>query len=129
MTINPGSKGEKSATVTPELTARHIGSGGLDVYATPAMIALMEAAAVTVLDPLLPEGQGSVGVALDVKHLAATPLGLTVRAEAEVTAVDGKRVTFTVRAWDDRELIGEGTHTRYIIDTARFMERVSAKSV
>lgn len=129
MTINPGSKGEKSATVTPELTARHIGSGGLDVYATPAMIALMEAAAVTVLDPLLPEGQGSVGVALDVKHLAATPLGLMVRAEAEVTAVDGKRVTFTVRAWDDRELIGEGTHTRYIIDTARFMERVSAKSV
>lgn len=129
MMINPGSKGEKSATVTPELTARHIGSGGLDVYATPAMIALMEAAAVTVLDPLLPEGQGSVGVALDVKHLAATPLGLTVRAEAEVTAVDGKRVTFTVRAWDDRELIGEGTHTRYIIDTARFMERASAKSV
>lgn len=129
MTINPGSKGEKSTTVTPELTARHIGSGGLDVYATPAMIALMEAAAVTVLDPLLPEGQGSVGVALDVKHLAATPLGHTVRAEAEVTAVDGKRVTFTVRAWDDRELIGEGTHTRYIIDTARFMERVSAKSV
>lgn len=129
MTINPGSKGEKSTTVTPELTARHIGSGGLDVYATPAMIALMEAAAVTVLDPLLPEGQGSVGVALDVKHLAATPLGHTVRAEAEVTAVDGKRVTFTVRAWDDRELIGEGTHTRYIIDTARFMERASAKSV
>lgn len=129
MQVIPGIKGEKSAVVTLELTARHMGSGGLDVYATPAMIALMEAAAVAALDLLLPVGQGSVGIALDVKHLAATPLGLTVRAEAEITAVEGKRVTFVVRAWDDRELIGEGTHTRYIIDTARFMERVSAKSV
>jgi predicted thioesterase len=128
MDIQPGIKGEKSVTVTPERTARHMGSGSLDVYATPAMIALMEAAAVAVLDPLLPEGQGSVGIALDVKHLAATPLGLTVRAEAEITAVDGKRVTFTVWAWDDRELIGEGTHTRYLIDTARFMERANTKS-
>ena len=122
-----GLKGEKETVVTAELTAQHMGSGGLAVYATPAMIALMEGAAVAALESSLSEGQSSVGIALDVKHLAATPLGLTVRAEAEVTAVDGKRVTFAVRAWDERELIGEGTHTRYIIDVARFMERVEGK--
>ncbi|MCA9916260.1 MAG: thioesterase family protein [Anaerolineaceae bacterium] len=128
MSITPGIKGEKTRIVTADLTAKHMGSGGLDVYATPAMIALMEGAAVTALESSLSAGQSSVGIALDVKHLAATPLGLTVRAEAEVTAVDGKRVTFAVRAWDNHELIGEGTHIRYIIDVARFMERVSAKS-
>lgn len=128
MNITPSVKGEKTVTVTPDLTAKHLGSGGLAVFATPAMVALMEGAAVMAIDPLLPEGQASVGISLEIKHLAATPLGLTVRAEAEVTAVDGKRVMFTVRAWDTHELIGEGTHTRYIIDTARFKERVEAKS-
>ncbi|MBI5667801.1 MAG: thioesterase family protein [Chloroflexi bacterium] len=127
-TIRPGLTGEKTTTVTEALTAQYLGSGGLLVYATPAMIALMEAAAVTAIDHLLPEGQASVGTALNVKHLAATPLSQMVRARAEVTGVDGRQVTFTVQAWDEQELIGEGTHTRFVIDVARFMERVERKN-
>ena len=92
------------------------------------MVSLMERAAVAAIDHLLPEGQASVGTALDIRHLAATPLGHSVRAEAEVTAVDGRKVSFTVRAWDEDELIGEGTHTRYVIDVARFLERVQSKA-
>jgi predicted thioesterase len=91
------------------------------------MVALMEAAAVGALAPVLPEGQSSVGVALDVKHLAATPAGQHVRARAEVIEVDGPRVTFQVEAWDELEQIGTGTHTRYVIDVARFVQRVEAK--
>jgi len=126
--IQPGLTGERSVTVTEELTAQHLGSGGLMVYATPAMIALMEAAAVAAIDHLLPQGQASVGTALDVKHLAATPLGQTVRARAEVTGVEGRQVTFKVQAWDEQELIGEGTHTRFVIDVIRFTERLQKKT-
>jgi fluoroacetyl-CoA thioesterase len=126
-TIQPGLIGEQETTVTMALTARHLGSGGIDVYATPAMIALMEAAAVAAIDPHLPEGQASVGAAIAVRHLAATPLGQRVRARAEVTGVDGRQITLTVQAWDERELIGEGTHTRFLIDVARFLEKVQAK--
>jgi fluoroacetyl-CoA thioesterase len=127
-TIHPGLAAEQVTTVTVEQTARHLGSGGIEVYATPAMIALIEAAAVAAIDPLLPEGQASVGMALDVRHLAATPLGEQVHARAEVTAVDGRRVTFHVEAWDAHEQIGEGTHTRFVIDVARFMKRLDEKS-
>ena len=127
-TIKPGMIGEKTTIVTPEQTARHLGSGGIDVYATPAMIALLEGAAVTAIDPHLPEGSASVGIDLNVRHLAATPLGHEVRARAEVTNVDGKKVAFTVQAWDEDELIGEGTHTRFVIDTARFLARLETKS-
>ena len=125
--IQPGQTGEASTTVGPEQTARHLGSGGIDVYATPAMIALMEASAVAAIDHRLPPGQASVGTALDVKHLAATPLGQPVRAEAEVLSVDGRRVDFRVRAWDAHELIGEGTHTRFVIDIDRFLKRLQDK--
>jgi fluoroacetyl-CoA thioesterase len=127
-TIHPGLAAEQVTTVTAGQTARHLGSGGIEVYATPAMIALIEAAAVAAIDPLLPEGQASVGMALDVRHLAATPLGEQVHARAEVTAVDGRRVTFHVEAWDAHEQIGEGTHTRFVIDVARFMKRLDEKS-
>lgn len=127
-TIQPGVAGEQVTTVTRAQTARHLGSGGIDVYATPAMIALMEAAAVAAIDHLLPEGQASVGTAIDIRHLAATPLGEQVRARAEVVAVDGRQVTFRVQAWDEHELIGEGSHTRFIIDTARFVQRVRDKA-
>jgi len=126
-TIHPGLAAERTTTVVDALLATHLGSGGIAVYATPAMVALMESAAVAAIDPLLPQGQASVGIALDVKHLAATPLGQQVRARAEVIAVDGRKVTFKVQAWDEKEPIGEGTHTRYLIDTARFLERVQAK--
>lgn len=126
--IQPGMVGEQETTVAEGQTARHLGSGGLDVFATPAMIALMEGAAVNAIDPHLPEGQASVGTALDVRHLAATPLGQKVRARAEVTAVDGRRITFHVQAWDEQELIGEGEHTRFIIDVERFARRLDAKA-
>jgi predicted thioesterase len=99
------------------------------VYATPAMVALMESAAVAAIEGLLPEGKTSVGIALDVRHLAATPPGQQVHARAEVIDVDGRKVTFKVQAWDERELIGEGTHTRFVIDVARFLERVRSKQV
>jgi predicted thioesterase len=91
------------------------------------MIVLMESAAVAAIDPLLPEGQASVGIALEVRHLAATPSAQQVRARAEVLGVEGRKVTFAVRAWDERELIGEGTHVRFVIDVARFMQRVQSK--
>jgi fluoroacetyl-CoA thioesterase len=126
--IQPGLVGEKSVTVTKALSANHLGSGGIDVYATPAMIALMEGAAVAAIDHLLPEGSASVGTELNVRHLAATPLGHTVRARAEVTGVEGRQITFTVQAWDETELIGEGTHTRFVIDMGRFLKRLESKA-
>lgn len=125
--LSPGLTGEATTSVSEELTATHLGSGGIDVYATPAMIALMEKAAVAAIDHLLPKGQASVGTALNVKHLAATPLGEAVRAEATVVAVDGRRVEFRVQAWDAHELIGEGEHTRFVIDIGRFEQRLQEK--
>lgn len=118
---------EATVTVDDRLLATTMGSGSVTVYATPAMVALMEAAAVDALTPALAEGQSSVGIALDIRHLAATPPGRQVRARAEVIQVQGAKVTFQVRAWDEHELIGDGTHTRYVIDVARFMQRVQAK--
>src|SRR5512142_1031825 len=114
--IKPGVAGEKTITATEAQSARHIGSGAVRVFATPAMIALMEQAAVDAIDKLLPEGQSSVGTLVNVRHLAATPIGQQVRARAEVTAVEGRQVTFNVQAWDENELIGEGTHIRFVID-------------
>ena len=125
--IQIGLAAERSETVTELLLATRLGSGSVEVYATPAMVALIESAAVAAIEPLLPEGQSSVGIALDVKHLAATPPGQQVRARTEVLKVDGRKVTFKVQAWDERELIGEGTHTRFVIDVERFMQRVQSK--
>jgi fluoroacetyl-CoA thioesterase len=125
--IQIGLAAERTETVVESLLATRLGSGSVAVYATPALIALMESAAVAAIEPLLPEGQASVGIALDIRHLAATPPDQQVRARAEVTAVDGRKVTFQVQAWDEQEKIGEGTHTRYVIDVARFMQRVQSK--
>lgn len=125
--IQPGLIGKAKITVSESVLATYLGSGSIEVYATPGMVALMEAAAVAAIDPLLPEGQASVGVALQVKHLAATPPGEEVRAQAEVVDVDGRKVTLEVRAWDEHELIGEGTHVRYVIDVARFVKGMQAK--
>lgn len=126
--IHPGIAGEQVTTVTPEVTARHLGSGGVSVFATPAMIALMETAAVVAIDHLLPEGEASVGTAISVRHLAATPVRQMVRARAEVTAVNGREIRFRVEAWDEHELIGEGEHTRFVITLDRFAERVDRKT-
>jgi predicted thioesterase len=125
--IQTGLVAERSERVVESLLATRLGSGSVEVYATPAMVALMESAAVAAIEPLLPKGQSSVGIALDIKHLAATPPGQQVRARAEVIDVEGRKVTFKVQTWDEQELIGEGTHTRFVIDVARFMQRVQAK--
>ena len=122
-----GLKGLAETTVNERNTAAAMGSGLLPVFATPAMLALMENAAASSVQPYLDEGQGSVGTRLEVSHLAATPLGLAVRAESELLTVDRRKLRFAVRAWAGDELIGEGVHERFIIDSARFLEKALAK--
>lgn len=128
MRVHPGIRGEAEATVDDRQTAAAVGSGAVASFSTPSMVALMETASINAITPYLDEGESSVGTEISVRHLAATPVGYHVKAKAEVTAVDGKRVSFTVTAFDDREKIGEGAHVRYVIDFARFMERVRTKA-
>ncbi len=123
----PGLSAELSHTVTEKDTAAQWGSGLVPVFSTPALVGLMESAAVRVLEGHLPAGQTSVGGRIDVRHLAATPVGMTVRTRAELTASEGRKLTFTVEAWDEQEKIGEAVHERFVIDEARFMARVQAK--
>ncbi len=125
--IKPGLVGESTQMVTEEVTAASFGSGLVPAFATPAMVALMENASVNAIQKHLAAGQTSVGIEVSVKHLAATPVGMHVRARAQVLSVDGRRVSFAVQAWDDREKIGEGTHQRMIVDEARFNERIKQK--
>ena len=125
--LSLGLKGQAETTVTEQNTAAAMGSGLLPVFATPAMLALMEQAAASSVQPFLPEGQGTVGTRLSVSHLAATPIGLTVRAESELIAIDRRKLRFSVRAWAGEELIGEGEHERFVIDNARFLEKALAK--
>ena len=124
-----GDKYEVTAVVTEETTARRVGSGGLDVFATPCMAALMEQAAYALLQRELPEGKSSVGTKLDVFHVSPSPVGMRVRATAEVTEVsaDGRSVGFKVSAYDDAGLIGEGSHRRAVIDAERFLAKCSNK--
>lgn len=128
MSLEVGIKGAAETLVVHENTAAAVGSGALEVFATPSMIALMEKAALESVQPYLEPGQGTVGVRLDVSHLAATPLGMTVRAECELTAIDRRMLTFNVRAYGGDELIGEGTHQRCIVSSERFMEKALAKA-
>ena len=125
--LSIGLKGLAETLVTEENTAAAMGSGLLPVFATPAMLALMAKAAAGSVQPYLPEGQGTVGTRLEVSHLAATPIGLSVRAESELIAIDRRKLRFSVRAWAEDELIGEGEHERFIIDNARFLEKALAK--
>lgn len=108
-------------------TAVRFGSGGVKVFATPMMVALMENAALSTVDPYLGEGFATVGVSLNVKHMAATPVGMKVNAKAELVNIEGRKLTFKVEAFDEREKIGEGTHERYIIELSKFLERVASK--
>jgi fluoroacetyl-CoA thioesterase len=110
------------------VTARHLGSGAVAVFATPEMVRLMERAAVHGVAPYLTAGQQSVGTMVNVKHLAATPLGATVTAKAELVSVEGRRLLFAVSAHDGTDMIGEGTHERALIDLAKFEQRVAAKA-
>jgi len=125
--IRPGLVGTAALTVAPEHTAPRIGSGRIAVLATPVMINLIEAAALTAVEHLLPAGHQSLGIRLDVRHFAATPVGLRVTATAEVTGVEGRTITFRVEARDEREPIGDGTHQRVVVNVARFDDRVQRK--
>ena len=122
-----GLVGQASIVVTREVTAGHLGSGAVAVFATPELVRLMERAAVDALKDRLDAGQQSVGVMVNINHLAATPIGAVVTAQAELVAAEGRRLTFQVSAHDGIDLIGEGSHTRAVIDLARFEARVAAK--
>lgn len=127
MEITVGMKGEVSTLVEREDTAKEVGSGSLLVYATPCMVALMEGAACEAIAAALDDTQTSVGTALNIEHISATPVGLDVRAEAEVTAVEGKVLTFSVKAFDESGEIGHGTHKRVIVNAQRFLDKAYTK--
>ena len=127
MEITVGMKGEARTQAEREDTALEVGSGSLLVYATPCMVALMEGAACEAIAEAMPEDKSSVGTFLEIHHLSATPVGLEVWAEAEVTAVEGNTITFQVTAFDEAGKIGEGTHKRAIINTQRFLDKVYSK--
>ena len=127
MSITAGIKGRKEYIVTKELTAAAVGSGLLEVYGTPYMIALMEETCHTSIGNLLEEGQGTVGISLNVKHTAATPVGMKVWCESELVEVDGKRLVFNVTTFDEAGPIGEGEHQRFIIDNEKFLAKTNAK--
>lgn len=122
-----GMKHTVKEIVTMEKTAAQVGSGLLPVYATPAMIALMEKCASECVAPFIEEGKSSVGTMLNVKHLAASPVGIEITCTATVTEIDGRRIAFSLEASDATGPIGEGTHERFIIDVERFMAKCNAK--
>jgi fluoroacetyl-CoA thioesterase len=125
--LMPGLVGTRQLVVAAEHTAPRIGSGRVAVLATPVMINLIEAAALVAVEDLLPAGHQSLGIHLDVRHFAATPVGMRVTATAELVSVDSRTLLFRVQADDDRELIGQGTHSRVVVDVARFDARVQKK--
>ena len=127
MEITVGMKAEVGTLVEREDTAKEVGSGDLLVYATPCMVALMEGAACEAIAEALNETQTTVGIALNIEHISATPEGMDVRAEAEVTAVEGKVITFAVRAFDEVGEIGNGTHKRVIVSRQKFLDKAYAK--
>jgi predicted thioesterase len=125
--ITPGLTGTAELLVTRDHTAPFVGSGRIAVLATPVMINLIEAAALKAVEHLLPEGHQSLGIHLDVSHIAATPVGLRVTTTAEVTAVEARTISFRVEAHDEHERIGGGIHKRVVVSVARFDERVQRK--
>lgn len=125
--ITTGIKGHFEQVVTDELCADRIGSGLVKVFATPMMIALMEQTCNESVTPLLESGQGTVGTHIDVSHCAATPVGMRVWCDSELVEIDRRRLVFKVAAYDERGLIGEGRHERFVIDTAKFQEKINNK--
>lgn len=128
MTIEPGAIGEVSEIVRPERTADALGNPGVRVFATPFVVALLEDAAAAVVHPHLPPGASTVGTMIEMKHLAATPVGMTVRARATLLETDGRRFLFSVEAWDEKEKVAEGRHERFLVqDLQKFLARVMKK--
>ncbi len=125
--LKPGLRGRAELLVGEEHTAPRVGSGRVHVLATPVMINLIEAAALDAVEPLLPAGRQSLGTVLNVRHIAATPVGMRVTASAEVLAIEGRTIRFRVEARDERELIGDGTHERVVVNVAKFDQRVQRK--
>ena len=126
--VETGIKGRLEQTVTPEMSAARVGSGLVDVFATPMMIALVERTCNESVLPCLEEGQGTVGTLVNVTHTAATPMGMRVRCESELVEVDRRRLVFKVKAFDECGVIGEGVHERFIIDMAKFTAKVQGKT-
>jgi len=128
VTLEPGATAEVSLVVTHEFTADAMGNTGIRVLATPFLIGLLENAAAAVLRPEIPPGGASVGTMVEMRHLAATPAGMTVRARATLLEADGKRFLFSVEAWDDKDKVAEGRHERAVIgDRRKFIDRVMKK--
>ena len=125
--MNTGIMGEARETVNENNTALKMKSGGLMVYATPAMIALAEQAAYKRVEPYLEEGQGTVGTLMNVKHMAATPVGMEITAKSELTSIEGRKLTFKIEVFDEREKIGEGVHERFIVNNEKFQNKANGK--
>ncbi len=128
MPLQPGVVGEARHQVTPDTFASRWGNPGIEVLATPVVVGWLEDAAIRAVQPYLEPGQVSVGTMVSMKHLAATPSGMTVRAIATVKVVDGRRILFSVEAHDEKEKIAEGEHERFIVNQSKFMERVGQKA-
>ena len=122
-----GIKGKEQVIVSLSKSAREMGSGSLEVFATPALVALMEAASVNCLHGLLEQGQTTVGISINVKHTAPTALGMTVAAESELTEIDGRRLVFKVTAYDKAGQVGTATHERMIVDSAKLLDKANAR--
>lgn len=122
-----GIKNQIKKTVVEGLTAKVMGSGRLDVFATPAMVAMMEEAAHTSVEAELEEGQGTVGTSMTVSHIAATPVGMEVTCESKLVEVDGRKLVFEIKAMDEAGLIGEARHERFIIENEKFLAKTNAK--
>src|SRR2546421_11923397 len=125
--LRPGLRGEAFLVVAEEHSAPRVGSGAIHVLATPVMINLFEAAALAAVEHLLPAGHQSLGTVLNVRHIAATPIGMRVAASALVERIDGRTIYFSLEARDERDLIGDGTHERVVVNVAKFDARVQQK--
>jgi predicted thioesterase len=123
-TLTSGLSLELEFEILPEHSAAHIGSGSVQVLSTPSMIAFMEITSLKLLDAHLPDGHSSVGARVDIRHLAPSPVGCTVRVQAEITSVDGRAVLLQVDAWEGEKHIGSGTHQRFVIDVERFLGKM-----
>ena len=125
--LQTGIKGKQTIVVTPAQTAAYYGSGALEVFATPAMVALLEETAWRSVQPYLEEGQATVGTRVDIRHLAATPLGGKVTCESELVEIDRRRLVFKVEVFDEKTKVGEGTHERFVIQSEKFLAAAKAK--
>jgi fluoroacetyl-CoA thioesterase len=126
--LEPGRRGTAELVVLPEHTAPRVGSGRIAVLATPVLINVIEAAALACVEHLLPPGHQSLGIHLDVRHFAATPVGMRVVAMTELTGIEGRTLSFRIEARDEREAIGDGRHQRVVVNVARFDQRIQRKT-